>query len=137
MFKNKLLLILLIIPLFSSYCKREGDDCHRTLVIQNNSAENVILCHRLHLSANHECSLLRISDIAAGDFYNDRWRDCWEDILKDMVLDYYIVDPANFNDGGFYDCDSIEYKNTILKHFILTEKDIPDLRETNFTITYP
>lgn len=48
-------------------------------------------------------------------------------------IDFYVVDSAFFAGSGFYDCDSVEIKNKILKHYIWT---LQVLRDSNFTFSY-
>jgi len=80
--------------------------------------------------------ILSGSVINPGEYYEDVRRVCFEsEISTTKPYDLYIVDPSNYNDPYiFYSCDSIEIKNTVLKHYILT---LDDLKQSNFTISYP
>jgi hypothetical protein len=135
--KTKVFLILLILPLFSSKCKKEGDDCHYTITIKNEGIIKVIYSTVLYYEDRTKCLLTRNSELNPTESYEEHLRMCWENELKYRNFEFYIVDPSNFNEGGFYDCDSIEHKNSILRHYIITESDLANLKANNFTITYP
>jgi hypothetical protein len=74
--------------------------------------------------------------LVSTDIYELNRNNCWESILANgEPEEIYIIDPNHYNDPNvFYDCDSIEIKNTVLKHYVLT---LDDLKKNNFTITYP
>ncbi len=117
----------------SSKCKKEGENCHRKITIINNSTNSIIRAFKYY--SDNKCQL-NGSVIASGDLYEDKRNGCFEGIVTDTQLyDLYIVDPNNYNAPlEFYDCDSIEIKNTVLKHYVLT---LDELKAMNFTISYP
>jgi hypothetical protein len=82
------------------------------------------------------CVLQGVTIKAGETFTEHSYKQCWEDRLSGgKAQDIYIVDPTQFNDqNSYYDCDSIEIKNKILKHYVLT---LDDLRQSSFTVTYP
>ena len=136
--KNKLLILVSMLVLLSSTCKKEGEDCHKVITIINNSSSKVIYSTILYdalISSN--CFLSKRAELDPYESYEESLRMCWEDELEQRNYEFFIVDPLFFNEGGFYDCDSIEYKNTILKHYNLSVNDLEMLKENNFTITYP
>jgi hypothetical protein len=134
----KKIIILLFVSLFfiASTCKKEGENCHYDIQIINNSANQIISAIPIQ-NAVIKCKLDG-KKIEVNDTYNYYpFIGCIENSLQgnSSTLEIYIVDPNHFNEPGvFYDCDSIEIKNTILKHYVLY---LEDLKENNFTVTYP
>ena len=63
-------------------------------------------------------------------------RGCWEKkLINGVNFEFYVVDPVKYNTTNvFYNCDSIEVKNKILKRYSLT---LDDLKKSNYTIHYP
>ncbi len=124
-------LIILSCSFFLSSCKEK---CHRKLTIVNNSQDSIIVAdiyhngfgkyklgYRLGLSKNSEESYV--------------YRHCMESEFSSKNLNFYIVDPNYFNAPQvFYSYDSINIKNRVLKHYDLK---LDDLKNNNFTITYP
>jgi len=80
--------------------------------------------------------ILDVSIIRPNEIYELRNNNCWENELANgQPEEIYIVDPIHHNTPQiFYDCDSIEIKNKILKHYSVT---LEDLKKSDFTITYP
>ncbi|MBX3164826.1 MAG: hypothetical protein KF900_10115 [Bacteroidetes bacterium] len=116
-------------------CKKK-ENCHSKIIIQNKSNTPVI-CGEKRYDGSNNCNIvgqiLKSNDnyeLVFGQF------SCWENTLSGgKTKDIYIIDTATYNNPNvFYSCDSMEYKNTILKHFILT---LDDLKKNNFTIAYP
>lgn len=130
-----ILFLLLALPLTSSKCKKE--DCNKVITIKNLSNQKVIYSTVLYDGSNPAmCFLTRNAELNPNETYDERLRMCWEVELKERNFEFYIVDPANFNEGTFYNCDSIELRNIILRHYVITESDLDNLRANNFTITY-
>lgn len=131
--KTIFIITVLFLTLSASLCNKE--ECHRTITIKNVSSQKVIYSSILYDGLNpSKCLLTKNAELNSNDFYIQESRSCWEDRLKNRNFEFYIVDPSNFNTGSFYSCDSIEIKNTILKHYVLT---LDDLKQSNFIVTYP
>lgn len=129
------ILILSLLILSSSKCEKEGEDCHYDIVIKNNSNTDIIFAYKF-ITIESKCKLDG-REIKTSQKIIEDSRTCWENKLSQGKLyESFILDPNNFNtsEDGFYDCDSIPYKNTILKHIVLT---LDELKANNFTITYP
>jgi hypothetical protein len=136
-FKLFLLQLLTILSLANT-CHREGPDCHHGIVIENASSDSVIFALKFynltHQNVTH-CGLdgevlQPNSKLDWGGF-----RTCWENRLSNgKSEEIYFIDPHHFyQGGGFYDCDSIDIKNKVLKHYIFT---LDDLKRGNFTIIF-
>ncbi|MBX3164528.1 MAG: hypothetical protein KF900_08605 [Bacteroidetes bacterium] len=127
----------IICVLFFSQADCKKKECHNKLVIYNKDSVPVILGHKQDFR-NNKCNIGGITTINAGDSYtitrtNSGKRFCWEN--SGETEDFYIIDANHYNEPTVhYSCDSIEYKNKILKHYVLTADDI---KKNNFTITYP
>ncbi len=126
--------IILYTLLFSSTCKKQ--ECHYDISINNNSNTSVIYAKKAILDNTSKCLLGGYVLKANEKYIEHSPRDCWEDRLSNVSpLEIFIVDTAKFNSPNvFYDCDSIEIKNNILKHYVLT---LDDLKQSNFIVTYP
>ena len=137
--KFKLFLLVLLVALsLANTCHREGPDCHHGIVIENTSSDPVIFALKFynltHQNVTH-CGL--DGEVLQPNSKLDwrGYRDCWENRLANgNTEEIYFIDPQHFCQGdGFYDCDSIEIKNKVLKHHVFT---LNDLKRDNFTITY-
>lgn len=129
-----MLSIICMLILTANTCQREGEDCHYNLLIRNNSGDSVKMAYRFYYD---EFCVLQGLTLKAGEAYTEHLsQQCWEDRLSGgNVQDIYIVEPSQFNDqNSYYDCDSIEIKNKVLKHYVLT---LEDIKKSNFIITYP
>ncbi|PJB59612.1 MAG: hypothetical protein CO098_02495 [Bacteroidetes bacterium CG_4_9_14_3_um_filter_41_19] len=132
--KVSLIFILLLFFFSASQCKKEGDDCHRSIRIVNNSDSTVIYSTILYNGINpSQCLLTEDAVISPKEYYIEYSIVCLEDRLESSDYTFFIVDPQHFNDGGFYSCDSIEFKNKVLKHYVLT---LDDLKNSDFVVTY-
>jgi len=132
--KKLLFLLFCFVVLSASDCnKKESGDCHKSIIIKNNSSDTIIVA--LLATSNNLCSLTGTKTAPNNEFILPLLRNCWEDELSNgKSQNIYIVDPNKFNTPQvFYDCDSIQFKNKILKYFFLT---IDSLRSHNFIITY-
>lgn len=127
---------LCLILLSASTCIKDGDDCHSSISIKNNSSIEIVAAIRIK-NADGNCRLDG-KKIEVNDSYKYYpFIGCIENSLKgnNPTLEVYIVDPEKYNSpNAYYDCDSIEIKNTVLKHYVLT---LDDLIRSDFTITYP
>ncbi len=133
--KQTLVYILCAMTLTASNCKEENEECHYNIRIENNSSSKIIAATSLQ-NVEHEC-ILDGKIINKGDFYLYKpFNYCIENSMDNSTtIDVYLVDPTLFNTTNlYYNCDSIEIKNKILKHHILT---LDDLKQINFTISYP
>lgn len=136
-FKLSLLLLLTVFSLANT-CHREGPDCHHRVVIENASSDSIIFALKFYnLTHNNitQCGL--DGEILLSNSKLD-WQDhraCWENRLSSgKSEEIYFIDPQQFyQGGGFYDCDSIEIKNKVLKHYVFT---LEDLKRNNFIIIY-
>ncbi len=137
--KKIIILLFLSLTLSASQCKKEGDDCHYEIKIINKSSSKAIYSIKASDGGDpSRCILNNIAELEPNATHiQQSYRSCWEERLKTRTFEFYIVDPSHFNAIGFYDCDSIEYYNTILKHYIITSNDIETLKANNWTITYP
>jgi len=132
--KTKLYLIICLLSLTAGTCKKEGKDCHYQIKIKNNSGNEIIAAIPL-VNANNKCRLDG-EKINKGGFFDYRpFNFCIENSMSSSTTqDIYIIDPALYNSiDTYYNCDSIEIKNKVLKHYVLT---LEDLKQTNFTVTY-
>ncbi|MDR6807495.1 hypothetical protein J2Y45_004695 [Dyadobacter sp. BE34] len=132
--KSKLFSLLLVTLSTASTCHREGPDCHHNIIFKNDSKGTII--YALPFTDLSGCILENRFKAEPGEeFALDLPRYCWEqELAKGKTAELYVIDPAKFNAGfHFYDCDSIQIKNKVLKHYELT---LDDLKRNNFTITY-
>ena len=129
------LAILFLFTLSASTCKKEGSDCHYNLTVLNNTNDTII-CALKFYNYYDLCQIGGPIIEPNGSFSFTNSRSCWENRLSDgRSQEFYIVDPNHYDTSGvFYDCDSIEMKNTVLKHYILT---LEDLQNNDFGISYP
>ena len=126
------LIISVFIIACASTCKKD-DDCHKIITVQNNSDSTVIIS-TVFTDVDGNCVLSGESK-ESGNNYTFDIRSCWEDRLSDgRAKEIYIVAPSNFNNEGFYPCDSIEFNNTVLRKY---ELSIEDLKASNFVINFP
>lgn len=132
--KTALLSIICLLILSASTCKKDGDDCHHSILIKNNSGNKVIW--GIAANGNNGCRIdgNELEKIATAEYRP--FNGCIENSLSDgQAEEIYIIDPANYNAPNvFYSCDSIENYNLVLKHFVLT---LDDLKKNNFTVSYP
>ena len=107
--------------------------CHTYIRIINNSNSEVMVSIPFWKPTN-QCRL--DGEVAkSGHFFDyTPFNSCVEDNLKYGSKEIYIVDPKFYNDTTvFYSCDSIEAKNLVLKHYVLT---LDDLKKCNFKVVY-
>lgn len=131
--RNLLLLITLIV-LSASNCKKSQEGCHYNIKIINNSTNQIISS----IVLNKENNICRLDGklLNNGENFNyDPFNTCIENRLSNSsIIDIYIVDPLKYNSTDkYYSCDSIDYYNAILKHYELT---LEDIKNNNFTIIY-
>lgn len=131
----------IIIPLFwmilmSSTCKKEDSDCHAYINIKNRSDKEVVFGIST-LNSEGKCNIDGRTIAVDNTYKYYPFIGCIENSLKgtNSSMEVYVVDPEKYNNPNeYYDCDSIAIKNRILKQYTLT---LDDLKQNNFTITYP
>ena len=133
--KKIFVFLLCIMTLTASKCTNEDDSCHYDIQIKNNSANQIVSAIPIR-NAESKCKLdgKIINNGSQCDYRPFNF--CIENSLgNNATVEIYIVDPVKFNDPNvYYNCDSIEVRNKVLKHYTLT---LNDLKQSNFTITYP
>lgn len=131
---KKLIIILISLVLMSSTCKNEGEDCHFKYTIINKSNKDIMYGWNIQ-NTSYKCNL-SLTIIKPDSIYEVRLNECYESRLANgQTREFYIVDPNHHNVPLiFYNCDSIEIKNTVLKHYVLK---LEDLRKLNWIVTYP
>ncbi len=132
--KLKIYSIFCLLLFLSSTCKKESDDCHYSISIKNNTNKEIIAAIPLN-NSNNKCRLDG-KIINSASVYDYRpFNFCIENSLtRNAIMHIYIVDTKFFNDSNiYYNCDSIEIQNKVLKHYVLT---LEDLKRDNFTIVY-
>jgi len=133
--RKSLLILCIGLILSATTCRKEGDNCHRQINIVNNSNSDIISAIPL-VKLNDQCRLDG-SIVSPGNTHHHYGsRVCIEDALANgTTRQIYIVDPSKYNDPSvYYNCDSIEKYNKVLKLYVLT---LDDLKKNNFTIAYP
>lgn len=120
--------------LLSINCKRE-EDCHAYIYFNNQYDKDVLFA--LRFTDTHGNCTLNGENVSKKASYSFRpFNSCIEEyLINEAPLEIYIIDPEEYNDPlAFYECDSIALKNKILKQYSLT---LEDLKQSNFTLTYP
>jgi hypothetical protein len=119
--------------LFTSLQCRKENNCHSAVTIINHSNQGIIPAIRI-MDVYHNCQLTG-SMIHPGESYEYDKRECWESILKNgSNFEIYMVDTMKYNDPYvFYNCDSIEIKNKVLKHYVLS---LSELQNMDFVVNY-
>lgn len=135
--KNYMFILLLGLVLMTSACE-DKDTSHFYITIKNQSENDVHICS-LFTNTEGKCTLSKGGTLEKNSEYEFRpYNTSIERQLgggSKSVLELYLVNPDQYNEhGAFYDCDLVSMKNDILKHYKLT---LEDLRQMNFTITYP
>ncbi len=130
------LLFIYFLLFFNGNCKKEGRNCHRSIQIMNKSNGSIVYALRFYNASNNSKCVLSGSTLAINESYEETLKVCWEDDLTNgRTFEFYIIDPSQYNNPNvFYSCDSIEIKNKVLKHYVLT---LDDLKKNDFIITYP
>lgn len=131
-----IILFLIVIILAMTSCESEGKYCHSSISIVNNTSDTIISAIPIP-DAESKCRLDgEIIEPKSSEKYFP-YHHCIEDRLVNdsMYILIYIVDPKLYNDENiYYDADSIEIRNRVLKKFIV---NLSDLRQNNFTLKYP
>jgi len=131
---RNVIIIFISLIFMSTTCKNEGEDCHRKIIIINKSNQDVMFGLKFQDPSN-KCNL-SLMILKQDSIYELHSNECYERRLANgQTREFYIVDPNHQNIPLiFYNCDSVEIKNTVLKHYVLT---LEDLRKMNWTVTYP
>jgi hypothetical protein len=117
-------------------CYKEGDDCHIRYSIQNKSSQSVIYAMKIGSAGTDLCKLDgSLGILGVGETKTKQLSYCMEgEFSGGRTYDIWIVDPAFFNPPlVYYQCDSIEMRNKVLKKFELT---LQDMKDANWTIVY-
>lgn len=126
--------IFCLLIFLSSTCKKEGDNCHKNIIIKNNSAYTVLYALRFTTGVTNTKCFLEGFNLTPNETVKYDSKYCWEDKLSNgKTVEFYIVDPIKYNTKPFYNCDSIEIKNKVLKHYVLT---LNDLKRDDFMVIY-
>lgn len=127
-----MMLIFCFLLAMSFMCRKEDEVCHRSIDIVNQSMDTVV--YALRFTYDDLCALQGIA-IAPGETYTESLRSCWEHVLTDGERqEIYIAAVDGFNNPDtFYACDSIAFKNTILRHW---EWALEDLQNSGFKVIY-
>ncbi len=125
---------ILFLGLLSSSCDRE---CTRILKLTNTGSDSLIVATKLFGPNPNTCKLVPIDTVSAYESGEIRLRHCWKGELEAANFEIFIVNPAQFNEGEFYQCDSIEIMNDILSYRNLTAADIPNLEVSGFELLIP
>ena len=132
--KTIVIAICLCLVLSSSTCEKESNDCHYDIAVVNGSSESIIVAIPI-LNSNGECRLDGSLIEARQTYYYRPFHHCIENSIGNNLISIYLVDSVQFNDPNiYYDCDSINYFNTILATWDFT---LEDLNQIDFIITYP
>lgn len=134
---KKTILILIILPLImtSFQCAKDNDNCHKNIIIENNSDKTLRIFSSLEypdstLKSNNEATLYPIEPHSS---YLDYW-GCVENVFrrnKHGVLLYFIIDNEILKNNPM---DTIVEYKMYIKKYDLTEES---LQKMNWTITYP
>ena len=127
--------LLCIITLCASTCKNEEGNSHYIIQIKNNSSNQIIPAIPVR-TGDGKCTLDgKILNNGGQDNYRPFNFSIENSMNNKTSIEIYIVDPTKFNTPHkYYSCDSIEINNKVLKHYLLT---LEDLKNNNFTVTYP
>lgn len=127
-----LLLLSTAFTLTASKCKKE--ECHSTVYVKNDSKDSVIVGLWVK-DAFGRCTINGPTLQAEKTYERRPYNGCIEDNLPDgATYEILIVDPLQFaGNNVFYQCDSLEIKNKILKRFNMT---LQELKSNNFTMIY-
>ncbi len=131
----KIRILICLILLTSTTCKKEGDDCHYNIKVTNSSSSNVYYAVP-GFNANGTCKLngniLNPNQTWKYRPFNSCIENNWN--TNDRIV-IYIVNAEYFNPPGeYYDCDSIGVNNDILETYYLS---LSDLKNIDFQINYP
>ncbi len=117
----------------ASTCKDDGP-CHTTISLENRTADTLWHGRPVYFGSVEKCALFGDVILPLPTAYVTSGT-CWEQELG-VSQPLYIVKYPNFNpvpiDGiGYYDCDSVTFKNEVVKVVTL---NLEELSNNNFTI---
>lgn len=122
---KKLVLLICLTPLMAHMCNKESTNCHLTVLFKNNSGKKIMFAYK-YGTMDNKCFLSGWTEEAGGEIKLKK-RYCYEAELKDgRLLEFYIADPTSFAELKV-DCDSIDNKYPILKHYQLSAQNLSDL----------
>ena len=124
-------------------CRKESEDCHFFITIQNYSSQEIVFGFSGFPLDASMCTINnKIEVINPNESHEYRpypHPDCIERAINSsgsggiLINDLYIIDPSNFT-TDIIPCEEFEQRNTILRTYILT---LEDLERLNYTINYP
>ena len=131
----KLLLLPCVFLLSGARCEKESKDCHHSIIIINNSSQTIMYATKSKYGTK-ELYCLQGPKLKVGETFDEERNICWEiELNRNRTFEYYIVDTSLFNNQTiFYPIDSIEIKNKVLDHKILS---LSDVKNANFKLSYP
>lgn len=135
--KNQILIQCLMAGLIflSADCRKEGENCHKTITIYNKSSESIKL-FRTHNDAQNPgyCVFLKYGEIIhPNGKYEDYSFNCWESRLVGENYKVFIVPASSTNIQSTYPCDSLNQYNTVIATY---DYSIEDLKVLNFNIIH-
>lgn len=126
--------LLICFVFMTSSCENQ-DNCHAYISFENQSGKELMFSLR-YKDLDGNC-VLNGEKVMVSEIFRFRpYNSCIEDHLKKgVLLDIYLIENVKYNNPSvFYNCDSIAFKNDVLKQYSLT---LEDLKQNDFTITYP
>jgi hypothetical protein len=126
-----------ILILFLSSTCDDNQPCNRTIWIENNSQDTVVYAKKAYEGGTElaQCYLAGVT-LMPNEGTTETLKICWEEALSgNSTFEFYIVSKEGLNeDNIFYDCDSVNEKNEVLKYYNLS---LEQVQGSNWTITYP
>jgi len=136
----KTLFLYLVLIITFVQCRKESEDCHFFVTIQNNSDNDVVFSTLGFLLDPDSCSLLDKNTLSLATFESIKYRpyphpDCIERRVEaeGNLHTLLILDPNNYTTDAV-PCEEFEERNTILRSYVLT---LEDLEHLDYTINYP
>lgn len=123
--------IFFSIMFFCVGCKQK--ECHNTITIHNKTNTPVIFARVLGTGTEGNC-FVHGDVIDANGHFESFHRYCREDQLKALNFEFSIIDTSNVTLNMEYSCDSLSTKNTVLKVYSVSLKE---LQASNFNVYYP
>ena len=109
--------------------QKEGPNCHKKITFKNRTDFTLLLGELYKTGGDGKCAI-SFKEFKPGEDYEKQEDNCWE---ENLPIEVYIVSPEKFHREGYISCDSIEIKNKVLKHYILT---LDYLHQNNWTVIY-
>ncbi len=139
---NRILLGFLLFSLIvSGKCKKDSEDCHYNVKVLNNSTMPVYIIWQLNYP---DTSINDPNPLLQGEYYrvnpgrNDFslfHNDCFEDVYKYRIpsdtMMFFVFDAHLLEQTSW---ETVKSNYMVLNRF---DYSLADLRNRNFTITYP